>query len=141
MNKAQSLLAALVAVLTLTGNGCGGGYGAILSPPLSYTLGGTVSGLTGSGLVLQNNGVANGSTIARAANGTYPDLTGDRLANGTAYNVTVKTQPTNPSQTCVVMNGMGTIDFGVCHQCRRRRVDGHQWLAVSRGEHALFDNR
>jgi DNA-binding beta-propeller fold protein YncE len=109
MNKAQGLLAA-VAVLTLTGSGCGGGgYGAILSPPPSYTLGGTVSGLDGSGLVLQNNGVANGSTIGRAANGTYPDLTGDSLANGTAYNVTVKTQPTNPSQTCVVTNGMGTI--------------------------------
>src|SRR6202043_1922650 len=110
MNKAQGLLAALLAALTLTGSGCsGGGYGGLLSPPPTYTLGGTVSGLAGSGLVLQNNGVATGSTIARAANGTYPNLTGDSLANGTAYDVTVKTQPTNPSQTCVVTNGMGTI--------------------------------
>jgi hypothetical protein len=92
VNKAQGLLAALLAVLTLTGSGCGGGgYGGLFSPPPSYTLGGTVSGLAGSGLVLQNNGVANGSTIGRAANGTYPNLTGDSLANGTAYNVTVKT--------------------------------------------------
>jgi hypothetical protein len=63
MNKAQGLLAALLAVLTLTGSGCGGGYGGLLAPPPSYTLGGTVSGLAGSGLVLQNNGLANGSTI------------------------------------------------------------------------------
>ena len=40
---------------------------------------------------------------------SYPDLTGDSLANGAAYNVTVKAQPANPSQTCVVTNGMGTI--------------------------------
>jgi 6-phosphogluconolactonase len=109
MNKAQ-LFAALFAVLTLAGSGCsGGGYGAILSPPPSYTLDGTVSGLAGSGLVLENNGVGNGFTIGRAANGTYPNLTGDSLANGTAYNVTVKTQATNPSQTCVATNGMGTV--------------------------------
>src|ERR1700674_4789647 len=31
--------------------------------------------------------------------------------------------------------------FSVCHQCRQRRVDGHQWLTVSRGERSLFDNR
>src|SRR3979490_2859035 len=110
MNNALGLLAAQFAVLTLTGSGCGGGgYGAILSIPPSYTLGGTVSGLAGSGLVLQDNGVANGSTIGRAANVPFPDLTGGRIANGTPYNVTVKTQPTNPSQTCVVTNGMGTI--------------------------------
>ena len=89
MNNALGLLAAQFAVLILTG--CGGGYGAILSIPPSYTLGGTVSGLAGSGLVLQDNGLANGSTIGRAANGTYPNLTGGSLANGTAYNVTVKT--------------------------------------------------
>jgi hypothetical protein len=55
MNNALGLLAAQFAVLILTG--CGGGYGAILSIPPSYTLGGTVSGLAGSGLVLQDNGL------------------------------------------------------------------------------------
>src|SRR5450631_4489422 len=67
MNKAQGVLAALSAVLKLTGSGCGGGYGSIFPPPPpSYTLGGTVKGLAGDGLVLQNNG-ANGATIGRAA--------------------------------------------------------------------------
>ena len=33
-----------------------------------------------------------------------------RLANGDAYSVTVKTQPSNPAQTCTVRNGSGTID-------------------------------
>src|ERR1700726_1221804 len=30
--------------------------------------------------------------------------------------------------------------FGLRHQCRQRRGDGHQWLTVSRGERSLFDN-
>src|SRR5450432_1424752 len=94
-------------------------YAAVLDPVTLAVLsgkvnecwccpGGTVKGLAGDGLVLQNNG-ANGATIGRAANGTYPDLTGERLADGAAYSVTVKTQPANPSQTCAVTNGMGTI--------------------------------
>ena len=69
-----------------------------------YTVGGTVTGLAGSGLVLQNNG---GDDLAVAANGGFAFPT--RLASGAAYDVTVKTQPTNPAQTCTVANGSGTI--------------------------------
>jgi len=81
---------------------CGSGT----PPPALYSLGGSIDGLVGSRLALDNNGSI--STIGPAANGYTASLfTG--LPNGTSYNVTVATQPTNPSQTCVVTNGKGTI--------------------------------
>ncbi len=72
--------------------------------PVVYTVGGTVAGLAGSGLVLQDNGT---SDLAIAADGTFKF---DRaLADGAPYNVTVLTQPSSPVQTCRVVNGIGTI--------------------------------
>ncbi|MEO7430445.1 MAG: hypothetical protein ABIR62_00060 [Dokdonella sp.] len=70
----------------------------------SFTVGGTVSGLVGSGLVLQLNGAGN---IAVAANGSFTFPTPQ--ASGTAYVVTVGTQPTNPTELCTVSNGSGTV--------------------------------
>jgi hypothetical protein len=76
--------------------------------PDPYPLGGTISGLQGSGLVL-----ANGSqTVAIAANGSWQFAT--PIGNGSVYGVTVLNQPTNPTQTCTVSggtngNGTGTI--------------------------------
>jgi hypothetical protein len=67
----------------------------------SYTLGGTVSGLTGS-LTLQNT---NGATVAVTANGTFTFAA--EVPNGAAYTVTVSSQPN--SQTCTVANGSGSI--------------------------------
>jgi 6-phosphogluconolactonase len=72
----------------------------------------TVSGLVGSRLSLENNDVTPGRTIGPGANGIYPYFFGP-LPSGTTYNVTVGTQPTNPSQTCVVANGTGMIGDGV----------------------------
>jgi large repetitive protein len=69
-----------------------------------FTVGGTVTGLTGTGLVLQLNGANNLSV-----NGTsfaFPTP----LSDGTSYTVSVLTQPTNPKQNCVVNNGMGSIN-------------------------------
>jgi hypothetical protein len=73
-------------------------------PTPQYTVGGSVSGLVGSGLVLQNNG---GNDLAIKANGSFAFSTA--VNSGSAYAVTVKTQPTNPSQTCVLSGGNGTI--------------------------------
>ena len=68
----------------------------------------SVSGLSGTGLVLQNT--VDGDNLAVSANGiaTFPA----GVANGASYNVTVAAQPTNPSQTCVVANGTGTAPAG-----------------------------
>ena len=70
----------------------------------NYTVGGTVSGLSGSGLVLKDNG---GNNLAVSANGPFTFTAA--LASGTAFSVTVLTQPTNPSQSCVVTSGSGTL--------------------------------
>jgi hypothetical protein len=73
-------------------------------PPQTFTVGGSVSGLAGSGLMLQNNG---GDDLSIAANGNFTFATA--LASGATFNVTVKTQPLSPTQTCVVTNPTGTL--------------------------------
>jgi uncharacterized delta-60 repeat protein len=70
----------------------------------SFSLGGTVTGLGGSGLALRTTFINN---VQPSADGpfTFPRPLGD----GTAYSVTIETQPTNPTQVCTVTNGNGTI--------------------------------
>jgi len=63
-----------------------------------------VTGLTGSGLVLQNNG---GDDLAIPNNGTFRFATELELMD--SYSVTVATQPSNPAQACVVNNGSGIV--------------------------------
>lgn len=74
-------------------------------PPPTYTIGGTVSGLAGSGLVLQQDG---GDNLAISANGNFTFAT--PLFDGRPYAVTVFAQPANPAQTCAVANAAGTVD-------------------------------
>ncbi len=91
-----------------------GGTGTVVSGNVSTVavncaanralIGGTVAGLSGEGLVLQNNA---GDDLAVAANGSFAFAM--TVAYQGAYAVTVKAQPTNPSQTCVVSNGSGTV--------------------------------
>jgi len=81
-----------------------GAAGAVYVFDLAFTVGGTVSGLEGTGLVLQNNG---GDDLAIAADGGFSFAT--KLPDGSAYNVTVLTQPSGPSQTCSVSNASGTL--------------------------------
>jgi hypothetical protein len=70
-------------------------------------VGGRVSGLAGTGLVLQLNG---GSSLAVSRNGTFEF--GTELASGATYSVTATAQPTAPSQTCSVTGGSGMVDSG-----------------------------
>ena len=67
-----------------------------------YTVGGIVTGLTGTGLALQNNG---SDTLAIAASGDFIFATG--MLSGEDYLVTVSAQPVG--QNCVVSCGVGTI--------------------------------
>jgi hypothetical protein len=67
----------------------------------TFTVGGTASGLSGS-VVLQDNG---GDNLSVSANGPFTFPTA--LASGSAYSVTVKTNPSG--QTCTVTSGSGTI--------------------------------
>ena len=101
MKHSRSKLALTVSTVLLCSCGGGGSSGP-------HTVSVKVSGLVGSRLALQLNGTASGSAIGPAANGSYSNLFSS-LASGTAYNITVATQPTTPSQTCIVQNGSGTI--------------------------------
>ncbi|TVR96169.1 MAG: hypothetical protein EA418_05970 [Wenzhouxiangellaceae bacterium] len=71
----------------------------------SFSIGGTVTGLTGSGLVLENNG---GDALAITDNGSFQFASS--LFDGDSYAVTVASQPTNPAQTCTVNNASGEVD-------------------------------
>ena len=95
----KTLLNVALAAAAVTLSGCPITGGA------KYTVGGTVTGLSGSGLVLQLNG---GDSLSFNGNGTF-DF-GTRLDNSAAYSVTVMTQPSNPADVCTVRNGSGAID-------------------------------
>src|SRR6267378_120157 len=78
---------------------------AIMGCTGKYSVGGTVTGLRGQGLVLEDN---SGNDLSVSSNGSF--IFSKRLKNAITYSVTVKTQPSNPAQTCTVQNGSGTID-------------------------------
>ncbi len=102
----RSLVSLAIAAAAAFGlSACGGGGGTSVAPPAAtYTVGGAVSGLTGSGLVLQDNG---GGDLTVAGDGSFAFAT--PLASGATYDVTVKSQPTVPGQTCSIANGTGTV--------------------------------
>ena len=75
--------------------------GANATSGTTYSVGGTVSGLSGT-VVLQDNG---GDNLSLTASGPFTFAT--PLASGAAYSVTVKTNPSG--QTCTVSAGSGTV--------------------------------
>ena len=97
--KFPHLLTALVASALVAS--CGG---ASVTQTATYSVGGLASGLVGTGLVLQDNG---GNNLTVSGNG--PFTFSSALTNGSSYQVTVATQPSNPSQNCIVVNGLGTV--------------------------------
>ncbi len=73
-----------------------------------YRLGGSVSGLQGSGLVLQDAAAGEQARfVSISSNGSFQF--GNAIESGTRYLITVKSQPVNPTQTCAVTNGSGTV--------------------------------
>lgn len=71
-------------------------------PAAAYTIGGSVSGLTGSGLVLQNNGADN---LSITTNGAFTFSL--PIDQGNNYAVSVLSQAMN--QTCTVNNDSGAV--------------------------------
>lgn len=78
---------------------CGGGGGAT-----SQTISGTISGLTGKGLVLQDNLGDNVAIPSGTTSFSFPTP----VATGKSYSVSVLTQPGSPVQVCDISNGGGT---------------------------------
>jgi len=75
---------------------------SIACVPSSYSVGGTISGLTASGLVL-----ANGSDTVNPASGATAFTFPTSVPADTAFDVTVATQPAG--LTCTVTNGVGVV--------------------------------
>lgn len=92
------ILSSAIAVAACSGGGSGGA-GATVG---SHLVGGTVQGLTGSGLVLRNNG---GDDVTIAANGvfTFPSF----VTDGSTYEVTIASPPSG--QACTITRGLGTV--------------------------------
>ncbi len=115
MRAAQKsfFLVYIAAILALVA-GCSGVPASSLSTTGStsatgpFTIGGTISGLAGSKMVLQDNGV---DTLNISTNGTFTFLSS--VPSGGTYAVTVQTQPSNPTQTCTVTAGSGTATADV----------------------------
>ena len=77
------------------------------APPVQeYSVGGVVLGLLGSGLVLTSEG----EDLPVASDGTFAFP--KKRTSGANYLVSVKTQPSEPWQTCIVSGGSGAIGNG-----------------------------
>ena len=92
-------LSATVASSVLLVTGCGGAGGGASA---TYSIGGTITGLTAAGLVL-----ANGSDMVMPAAEATSFVFATALAGGSSYAVTVKTQPI--AELCQVTNGSGQV--------------------------------
>jgi hypothetical protein len=100
---------------------------SLAGAPTAYTIGGHVSGLAGSGLVLQQNG---GDDLAIDADGEFTFAT--PLEDGASYAVTVFAQPGDPAQTCTIENGNGTVDGA--------NVDDIAVTCTSDGDDRIFED-
>ena len=92
-----------------------------------YSVGGTVSGLSGT-VVLQDNG---GDDLSVSANGSFTFATS--LAGGAGYSVTVETNPSG--QSCLVSNGSGTVGSAMSptSRCPARVSLRIRWAGRCRG--------
>jgi 6-phosphogluconolactonase (cycloisomerase 2 family) len=101
-----SLLSPLQTCAVTNGSGVAGASSAnavsIVCTTSTFAVGGAVTGLTGSGLVLRNGS----STLPVAGNGPFSF---PAIASGDSYSIVVASQPSNPGQTCSVTNPAGDV--------------------------------
>jgi len=104
----KARISAFLPFLLLGLSGCGtGGSGSNTPPPATYTVGGFVNDLVNSPVTLLNNG-KDKVTVPTYGFFTFPT----KLSSGSAYDITVGTQPTN-GQTCIVQNPTGIATANV----------------------------
>jgi 6-phosphogluconolactonase len=74
-----------------------------------FTVGGSISGLRGTGLILRDN---SGDDLPVSSSGAF--VFKDSVASGGAYDVTIVSQPSGPTQNCVLLAGSaaGTVSNG-----------------------------
>jgi N-acetylneuraminic acid mutarotase len=108
----KAYLCILALAVSLFSTACGGGgmtKTTTTPPPVTYTIGGSLSGLVGTGLMLQNN---SGDTLPVSATATGFTFK-TAINSGSTYKVSVMTQPSSPTQNCVVTNASGTATGNV----------------------------
>jgi len=128
--KISALAFAPLMLMVVTGcGGSGAGGGTITPPPGSFTIGGQVTGLTGTGLVLQDNG---GDDLPVPASGSFAFTT--QVASGGAYKVTVKAQPVGPKEICGVTNGTGVANGTVANVLVKCAPPSHEWAWMGGAE-------
>ncbi len=93
----------LILLLSLLLSACGGSG----TNTMTYMIGGTVTGLSASGLTLTDNG---GATLAVASGATTFTFVAS-LATGAQYDVAISSQPTG--QSCSVSSASGTVSGNV----------------------------
>jgi 6-phosphogluconolactonase (cycloisomerase 2 family) len=108
LSTRATLLALAASLLAACSGGIGANSTSGAGAVSEYTIGGTISGLSGAGLVLENNG---GDDLRVSGDGPFTFST--PLVTGNSYSITVLAQPSAPSQTCTVANGSGTVAVGV----------------------------
>ena len=114
---------------TLTADGAFD-FGVPLVDGSTYTVGGTLSGLAaGNSLVLQNNA---SDSLTLTANGAF--TFDSALADGKEYEITVVTQPDNPSQLCSVTNSSGILTGMNVSNIEVNCVDRFQLMVAINGE-------
>jgi uncharacterized delta-60 repeat protein len=74
-------------------------------PPAHFSIGGTVTGLAGSGLVLHDR--LSGFETRPTTDGSFTIVPAS--VDGAGYDIVVATQPSNPLQVCTIVNGSGTV--------------------------------
>ena len=102
----KKLLVLLACCGTLLLAGCKG------HSTTNYTISVTVSGLIGSGLVLQDTQINNViDNLSINSNGVYTFT--NQVANNASYSVAIITTPNLPPQTCTLSNATGTATANV----------------------------
>ena len=106
MTRRRISPAAILAVISVVS--CGGGADGTSGPSGTTTEGHrvavAVAGLLGSETVVQLNGANDQRPLP-----TNTAVYFTNISKGTSFTITVKTQPSNPWQTCVVANASGTM--------------------------------
>jgi hypothetical protein len=105
--RANIVLAFILLLTYACGSNGPAGMGNNQDNSPTYSVGGTIKGLIGTGLVLQNNGTDN---LVIEENGMFNFST--QIADGNQCNVMILSQPTNPLQLCQVINGNQMVNGG-----------------------------
>jgi hypothetical protein len=87
------------------GPGPGPGSGSGDDPALTYSIGGSVTGMTGSGLLISNNTT---DELTLDASGNF--VFAGELEDAEDYDVQIVAQPANPDNVCTLANGSGTVN-------------------------------